>query len=182
MKKLLSLILLVISVNLFAQIEKPITKGNVILGGSAGFGLSESVLSININPTAGFFVANGLALGFSPSFHFSGEIGDSGYNNLGTGLGVFLSYYFKIGIFINWYTGYSLDHRYSTASDYTYNRHYVGFGPSAGYALFLSENVALNFFIRETINVDIDSGGSTGSSTTTLSYGEYIGTGFTIFL
>jgi hypothetical protein len=182
MKHLLSLLLLTLSVSLFAQIEKPITKGNVMIGGSAGFGISESVLSINLYPTAGFFVADGLVLGFSPSFYFSGEIGDNNYNNLGTGLGVFLSYYFKIGIYINWYTGYSLDHRYNTAYDYTNNRHNIGLGPSAGYALFLSENVALNFFIRETINIDISSGSTNGSSTSTLSYSEYIGSGFTIFL
>ncbi len=62
------------------QSEKPIEKGQLMLGGAGSFGylseLSESEtsygqLSFSLDPSVGFFVAHGFALGVSPSVGFT---------------------------------------------------------------------------------------------------------------
>jgi hypothetical protein len=87
------LVILFSSIDGYSQIDKPITKGNIILGGSVGFscnpGSSNSnndyddsnqnyhynskhnYLSFSLSPSFSYFVADGLVIGLSPSFSYS---------------------------------------------------------------------------------------------------------------
>lgn len=83
------------SFDAYSQIEKPITKGNMILGGGVSFNYTPSTsknvydsdndtwdyeessksnsFSFNLSPSFGYFVTNGLVLGISPSFSYDYE-------------------------------------------------------------------------------------------------------------
>ena len=130
MKKIFLLALMGMFINLFSQTDKPINKGNYIIGGSVSgnylfdnyttYGQPEKVRMIDFgfNPTFGYFVAKGLALGISPSFNYQKEkqsfqyIGFSQwqsftYADYGFGIGPFLKYYFQNGFLIGLNINYS---------------------------------------------------------------------------
>jgi long-subunit fatty acid transport protein len=91
-KFIFPLVILFYSIDGYSQINKPITKGNIILGGAIGFscnpGISDSnndyddsnmdyhfsskqnFLSFSLSPSFGYFVADGFVLGLSPSFSY----------------------------------------------------------------------------------------------------------------
>lgn len=183
MKQLSVIALLLFSITLVAQDEKPTQRGNLMVGGSAHFSygsqLNESTsgsLSTSLSPSVGFFLADGFALGFSPSFSLTTELVDNDYTNLSTGLGVFLVNYFKFGLFIKGKIGYSLSH-YSIGSGYyaTANtNHGVYFIPEIGYAFFLGPNVALELSLQDRVTMHFDD--------IELFSRTYISAGFQIFL
>ncbi len=99
MKKALTLILLFTSLKISAQIEKPITKGNYIIGGSISgsyqsstnnetfydYDYNDGTFSIRQNkikntncdfvfsPNIGYFIFNGLSAGITPTFSISNQ-------------------------------------------------------------------------------------------------------------
>jgi hypothetical protein len=85
-------------------------KGSKLLGGSASIQFNDP-FSISLNPSAGIFVLNKLAVGSSLSLSFSSST-NSRYSS--AGIGPFARYYFgkskvqyfilaDVGIFRNWY-------------------------------------------------------------------------------
>jgi hypothetical protein len=180
MKQLIAYVLLACSVTLSAQIEKPITKGNRTIGGSAGLGFGEEYLTVSLSPSMGFFLTDGLLLGFSPNMGFSRNFGDYEHSDVDLGLGVFLRYYFRVGVYLRLSTAYGFTYRRDITYDYTDRYHRFYLGPGVGYAWFLNEKVSLDFFLRESVSINANTDELGGSAT--VSYNAYLGAGFTLFL
>jgi hypothetical protein len=99
-------IFLLTASNGMAQTEK----GSKLLGGSASIQFNDP-FSINLNPSAGIFVLDKLAVGSSISLSFSSNV-NSRYTSVG--IGPFARYYFgkskvqyfvlaDVGLYRNWY-------------------------------------------------------------------------------
>ena len=188
MKQLIICLLLVISIGLLAQSEKPIEKGQLMLGGGGSFGygseLSDSEttsgnVSFSLYPSVGFFVAHGFAMGVSPSIGFTSTFGDYTNNYTTLGLGVVLVKYFDIGIFIRgiFDYGYSLINYESYYGPEKTKDHSAAFIPAVGYAFFLGPNVALEIAINNKFNM-----GFRPEESSTFSTRSYFSAGFQIFL
>jgi hypothetical protein len=133
----LVLIIIFYSVDVYSQIEKPIKKGNITLGGDFNFNFSNNgsdtkytnpligsynhkskVISLSLSPVFGYFILDGLILGLSPSFSYKYDKSISTYSSLNEtweskghsysiGLSAFVKYYFKSCIFIGLESGYT---------------------------------------------------------------------------
>lgn len=188
MKQLIICLFLVISTGLLAQSDKPVEKGQLMLGGGGSFGygteLSDSEttsgnMSISLYPSMGLFVSHGFALGVSPSIDFSTSFGDYTNTNTSLGLDIFLVKYFDFGLFIRGSFGYdfgmiNLDPYYN-AEKMIY--HSVAFIPAVGYAFFLGPNVALEIAVNNKLNMEFRP-----EQTSTLRSRSYFSAGFQIFL
>lgn len=141
-------LVLVLSLNASAQIKK----GQWIVGGSAGFESSKfgddddsKVTSFNLSPNAGYFFINNLAGGARVSFQrMKEEEGDAASSFL---FAPFLRYYFlptpqKVNIFADASYGFG-SMKFGDESE-SYNQ----FAISAGPAVFLSPNTALEFTVQ----------------------------------
>jgi outer membrane protein len=145
MKKLIFLLFLAFSLNTFAQIEKPITKGNKILSGggtiqssTSGSGsFKQSVFSLSLNPGIGFFVINNLAIGLNTNIGYTNSSG-SGYYSLG--IGPYVRYYFNNGLFLKGDFSYNYLHSLNSSP---VKQKYHSFTPGIGYAFFLNQKVSL---------------------------------------
>ena len=184
MKHLFSIVLLLSTLNLLAQDEKPTQKGNLLLGGGGNiqYGTefdesSSGVFSFSLSPSVGFFLSDGFALGIGPSFSITSFISDYGNTYLGAGMNVFFVKYFDIGIFIRGSTGYSLSHTFDS-SDYgdDYSYHNIRVIPEVGYAFFLGPNVALELSLKDAFRIAFSDGSTSFFNTS----GVFVG--FQIFL
>jgi outer membrane autotransporter protein len=172
-KFFLALGILFYSINVYSQIDKPITKGNIILGGGGELGFSNSnydshstdydynskgtSFSFSLDPRFGYFVFDGFVLGLSPSFSYgfgkststSTYLGnpsdpmESKRHSYGIGLDVFVKYYFKNCIFIGLESGYLYSN--SKYSDENNATKYNSFSisPAVGYAIFITPKVSI---------------------------------------
>lgn len=184
MKHLFVLIFLVSTLNLFAQDENPTQKGNLMLGGGGNiqygseFGeTSSGVFSFSLNPSIGFFLSDGFALGFGPSFGIISYFSEYGDTYLGVGMNIFLVKYFGSGVFIKGSTGYALSHTFES-SEYgdDYNAHSIRIIPEVGYAFFLGPNVALELSLKDTFRIAFSDNSTSYYNTS----GVFVG--FQIFL
>jgi hypothetical protein len=141
MKKLLFALLMFASVAASAQIEKPITKGNMMIGGA----IKHSTMSIhltnfqfNASPSFGYFVANQLAVGIElPVSMFR----MSQIHNYSYGYSPFVRYYLKNGLFASvQFSHIFLDYQ-DINSIQSKNTQFM-FTPGVGYSYFLNKNVA----------------------------------------
>ena len=145
MKKLVLLFSLAFSLSAFAQIEKPITKGNKILSGGGSVQTSQAIkgdyvlntFSLSLSPGFGYFVIDNMAIGLNTSF---------GYTNLGpeaysVGLGPYAKYYFKNGLFLKAELGYNLLHGLGYGYSGNKQKEY-SMMPGIGYAFFLNSKVS----------------------------------------
>ncbi len=153
MKKLLTILLLaIISISVYSQIEKPITKGNLIVGGTGSLTLSlennisdsgpfvpAKGTSISLNPTLAYFVADNFALGLmgATSLFF-----DDGYKDQSIGIGPTISYYFNNGIF----SRSELLKTYGKGDNSKSDSFQFNIG--AGYALFINSRVSIEPIIK----------------------------------
>jgi len=186
MKNYIICILLVIATGLSAQSEKPIEKGQLMVGGSGAFAYgieltdtdnTNGEFSISLSPSVGLFVSHGFALGVSPTIYFSSIFGDYTDTYTGFGLGFFLAKYFDIGLFVKGTLEYDF---ISINRDYYEdpNRsHHVSIIPEVGYAFFLGPNVALELAIKNQIRMDFSPDQSAQYNSRT-----YFSAGFQIFL
>ena len=164
MKHLFVLIFLVSTLNLFAQDVNPTQKGNRMLGGGGTISYltvfdetSSGVLSLFLNPSIGWFLSDGFALGIGPTFFISHYFFEYGYTHLGIGTDVFLAKYFGNGIFIKGSTGYSLSHTFDSSSEFDNDNtsHAIRIIPEVGYAFFLRQNVALELSLANVFNITL---------------------------
>ena len=160
-----------------------ITKGNWMVGGSANFnstsyestsnGGSSSEgkgIGVTIYPTFGYFIADKLALGLSPSFGYSKTEGGNAYTSYGAG--PFVRYYLlkpekMINVLTHIGYSYGTDNSNSTSNILNFK---------AGPAIFLNSSVALEL----TLSYNISQLTSDSSSATYKSFN--IGFGFQIHL
>lgn len=126
----------------FSQVDKPITKGNIIISGGATIEYYEykyysknSVFSISLDPGAGFFVIDNLAIGLNTSIGYSKN---NSYHMTIVGIGPYVKYYFNNGVFVNLDT--FIDKIHENGGTNTTD---LSFSPGIGYAFFLNSKVSL---------------------------------------
>jgi hypothetical protein len=124
--------------------EYPITQGNMIIGGSAGFSFYRETpdggsvyknTNINLSPYLGYFIADNLSVGAGINFNLNKSSGSTGYS---FGLGPDVRYYFDMGLLLKTQISYSFYHYASGSKDNTF---YIK--PGVGYTIFLNSKVAL---------------------------------------
>ncbi len=156
MKNLITLLLIIISMNLFSQVEKPITKGNFLIGGSASGGYysqkytysssstanTTSAIDASLYPSIGYFIIDGLAVGLSLNASISEGLKENKYSSLGFGLGPFIKYYTPIGLFVGSKFNYSLSSAKFDSKKF-YNDNSINVSPEVGYAYFINSKVAI---------------------------------------
>lgn len=181
MKHLFVLIFLVSTLNLFAQDVNPTQKGNLMLGGGGfieyGFEFGETssgIFGLSLYPSVGFFLSDGFALGFRPSFSIS-HFSDWEETWLGVGMDIFIVKYFGSGIFIRGSTGYSFYHTFDS-SEYgdDSNSHLIEIIPEVGYAFFLGSNVALELSLMDIFRISISDESTSYRMITSVSVGFQI--------
>jgi len=149
MKKLALLLSLAFSINAFSQIEKPITKGNIMLSGGGSLSYMKSQLDystftskssgfyISLTPGASYFIIDNFAIGLNTTLTYSGLKNSKTYT---LGIGPKVTYYFNNGLFLN----ASVNYNYSKGiSNSDYVTKFFSFKPGVGYAFFLNQKVSL---------------------------------------
>ena len=201
MKHLIFILCIGYAVNSYGQTDKPITKGNMLLGGSAGFSYSNASsqyeytdqnfmpisqtnevtdLSLSLYPSVGYFVADGLAIGIAPSLSLTHyKSADNVYNAYAVGIAPFIKAYFTSGFFVSLQPGIS----YSTSKSGDDRTSTIQFyiNPALGYAFFINPKVSIEPSIGYLYNKDIYKYGSYTKETTKTSQ-LFFGIGFQIFL
>lgn len=119
MKYLFALLLIFCTLHGNCQIEKPIKKGNITLGGNVGFSYDaasgkykftdtsgqsfdatndQKTFSVYFGPDFGYFFIDGLLIGISPSFYYTREkFSEVIRNSYSIGITPFVKYYFNNG-------------------------------------------------------------------------------------
>ena len=153
MKKLITLLLILVSTNLFSQVEKPITKGNFLIGGSASGGYysnnnsgpyqggTYNELYANLYPTLGYFVLKGFAVGLSLNASINRELNSNKFFNLQGGFGPFLKYYTQFGLFTGGQIEYSISSAKNNSKKYS-DSNSILVHPNIGYAYFINSKIA----------------------------------------
>jgi hypothetical protein len=142
MKKYFFILFLFLASVSFSQIEKPITKGSMLIGGS----IKHSTLSIhftnfqfNASPSFGYFVADHFAVGMElPVSIFK----MSQIHNYSYGYSPFVRYYFNNGLFAS----VQFSQIFTDYQDINMIRNKMNYfvvAPGIGYSYFLNKNVAL---------------------------------------
>jgi hypothetical protein len=149
MKKIMLILCMILSAQCFSQIEKPITKGNVLISGGGTIqyqkdefttGPDQSSTShffITFNPGVAFFIANHLAIGLYIPVFYNGTSNNKYYS---LGIGPIIRFYFNNGIFLKGEASYSYIHNLSSSQT---NEKFLSVTPGAGYAFFLNQKVSL---------------------------------------
>ncbi len=180
---------LCLPLSLLAQVEKPIEKGNALLGGRFGGYYStgeEEVVSLNYKhynlsclPDVGYFFIDNLALGltFPLNIYWTKQLPIISNYEIGksysVGLGPFLKYYSNNGII----TVLSITYNHYYYKYHQANPHrYSGFqiSPGAGYAIFINQKVSLEMTVSYQYNYTSD--------TMDKEHSVHLNAGFQIFL
>ena len=204
-----SLLLLAVNLNLYSQdppLNKPIAKGNLITGGDLDFGFSNSIseityldpvytseskstnLSLSINPKIGYFITNGLAIGFMPSFEYRHskytnqsipELDPNEGHGIGTGISIFIKYYLKNCIFFELESGYT-SYKSKSTGDYVSSNRDFKIIPSFGYAIFINQKVSIepkiNYEFHDSLSdsPDVRSNGQSNKFSFTMGFNIFI--------
>jgi hypothetical protein len=166
MKYLLALILICYTVDANCQIDRPIKKGNIVLGGGAGFTYSNSYgsykvfdpdngqyyyqnsdqesVSFSFGPLFGYFIIDGLEIGISHSYSYNQQK-YSNYKGITNSIGIdpFIKYYFNNGFFTGLESGYNYSISKQQGFDYRRKYSYLSINPSIGYAIFINSKVSI---------------------------------------
>ncbi len=151
MKNLLFATLFFVTIAATAQIEKPITKGNMMIGGTMQLTKWSSHfnnIQFNASPSFGYFVANHLAVGLElPVSVFK----MSQIHNYSYGYSPFVRYYLKNGLFASFQFSHIFVDNQDINSIQSKNTQFM-FTPGVGYSYFLNKNVAFEggVFYEET--------------------------------
>jgi hypothetical protein len=123
----------------------PIRQGNWMIGGSVGslgYSFESESFNIQVNPRAGYFVSDGVAIGAQANLSFRTSDGETGSSNeWGYGIAPFVRYYFPGGA--------SATGRFFGQGDIGIGGSSAGdnvslnLGLNAGYAHFITQTVAL---------------------------------------
>jgi hypothetical protein len=144
-KNLLFLICLLVPALANCQTEKPIKKGNIILGGTGSFNYNKSTYSdfgendskqynINLYPSFNYFLINNLALGATVNLGYTHQ---ENINSKSLGFGPNVKYYFTNGILLR------SDASYSLSSSWGARSRSFALEAGAGYAFFINSKVSI---------------------------------------
>ena len=184
MKKITTLqaLTIIIIVLFTVSVNAQITKGNWMVGGTGFFTNStvktefkntgqtsnDSGYGLNIQPNIGYFVADKLVLGLTPSISYSKNNNNSGSGNFGYGGGPFARYYLlKTDNMVNVLT--QVGYQYFLNS--TTEGHTDVFVVKAGPVLYLNSSVGLEL----TVDYEIDKFNSQSSISTFKTFNVRIG-------
>jgi hypothetical protein len=150
MKKLFLLILTVLSLNAFAQIEKPLAKGNGMIAGSGSISYrtsqSESggptskttIFNISLSPSYSYFIIDNLAIGLNATISYYKQESNGTYS---LGAGPIARYYLKNGLFINLETSFGYLHGLNSNTE---TDRFLSLKPGLGYAFFINPKVSID--------------------------------------
>lgn len=184
MKYLIILASLLITFSLFGQNEKPIKKGNFLLGGYANFSYQtqeEESYQVGISPSIGFFVANNVSIGLRPTFgYYRNNSGDQTFQQRTIGAGPFIKCYFNSGFLVEldsyflWGKNMS-EHGIFGSSEREFKQ--IMLSPGIGYAFFINNKVSIETkLIYNIVNYSYENDDSENYQSLLL------GLGFQIFL
>ncbi len=142
-----------------AQIEKPITKKHLLVGGSFGFLMSNStdtdpdglkifggkIRAIESDLYCGYFLLNRFAIGIKPDFEVKWEELWNNYSKTKTRtfiLNSFLRYYFRFGLFGEGTIGIGTSNSWSN-SDLWRKREVFSWSLGVGYSIFITNRFAI---------------------------------------
>ncbi|WDF69795.1 hypothetical protein PQ465_05315 [Sphingobacterium oryzagri] len=126
---------------------EPIKQGNWMVGGSVGnigYSFEGDQFNINLNPRAGYFVTDGLAIGAQANLGFTAISGDDNVYNYG--ISPFVRYYFPGG---------------ASASSRFFGQGDIGIAgsrPGSDVSLALGANVGYAHFITQTVALEVMAG------------------------
>jgi len=198
MKYVIAIFLIFYAIDCRSQIDKPIKKGNIQLGGSAGisyFNLNErykvvnadgqyqdhtnevKYFSFSLRPSFGYFIVDGLVIGISPSFSYTRSSNNASSGSVNRfGIEPFTKYYFNNGFFIGMKSGY-----YFTTQKEPENKSYeLSFNPSIGYAFFINPKVSIEPSLEYSFSKNIIN--NSVINTISKENGIFFAIGFHIFL
>lgn len=139
MKKSILMLFFFLPLFAYSQVEKPIKKGNFILGGSGSVGNLDIALSggkgfsINVNPTCDYFFIDNLAAGVTALIGYGKHYGSV---TTSFGVGPNIKYYLDNGVF------FRTDLYASNAkNDFSDSRN-LTFKIGLGYAIFINSKVS----------------------------------------
>lgn len=152
----------------------PIQQGNWMIGGSVGnigYSFEGEIFSISLNPRAGYFVTDGLAVGLGVLGSFTAVSGQD--NVFGYGVSPFVRYYFP--------EGSSSTGRFFAQGDVGI----AGSSPGSGASLALGANVGYAHFITQSVALEATIGYNYSKATVSGSSGQSglgAAVGFQIYL
>jgi hypothetical protein len=164
--------------------EKPIKRGDMIIGGGASLGFDNqrytsgtltniyNTFNFGVSPRVLFFIVDRLALGAHVNFGFGLTNNSFSYY---TGIGPELRYYTNTGLFLK--TG--LSYLYSHYE--TFNLNSLNITPGIGFAIFLNNNIALEPILTYDLDLEFRNSEISSNSTNTTHH-VGVGLGLTIFL
>jgi len=148
----------------FGSANAQTEQGNLLLGGNLAnirIGVVDAGgSSISINPNAGYFVADGIAVGASLPIAFSGNSYDGFGGKYSTsttsfGLGAFGRYYFSTGNPLSFFGGLSLGiNSYSYKSKFTPTSGSVSTNSDSDTDFYSILSVGAVYFLNESIGVE----------------------------
>ncbi len=153
--------------SMFGQSDKPILKGNIILGGSLNGYYSKELINgqsnfsynLGLTPSLAYFVTKGLAIGISPLCTYSK---DNNTKDLSLGFSTSVGYYFDNGFFLTiapqYFNNKTYNHYSNINIDENYQYNTFGISADLGYAYFIKSNVALipaiSYYIQKRFQLD----------------------------
>ena len=152
----------------------PIQQGNWIIGGSVGnigYSFEGEIFNIELNPRAGYFVTDGIAVGLGLTGLFTAVSGQD--NVFGYGVAPFVRYYFP--------EGSSSTGRFFAQGDVGI----AGSSPGSGASLALGANVGYAHFITQSVALEATVGYNYSKATVSGSSGQSglgAAVGFQIYL
>ncbi len=152
----------------------PVQKGNWIVGGSLGslgYSFEGKNFNISVNPRAGYFVSDGIAVGLGVTGSLAAVSGED--NVWGYGVAPFVRYYFP--------EGSSASGRFFAQGDVGIS----GSSPGSGASLALGANVGYAHFITNSVALEASLGYNYSKATVSGSNGQNglgVALGFQIYL
>ena len=153
---------------------EPIRQGNWMVGGSVGnigYSFESDMFNINLNPRAGYFISDGLAIGAQASLGLTAIKGDDNVYNYG--IAPFVRYYFPGGA--------STSGRFFGQGDIGI----AGSSPGSDVSLALGANIGYAHFITQTVALEVMAGYNYSKANINAGGGHSglgVGVGFQIYL
>jgi hypothetical protein len=143
MKKYLLCAFLFVSVSGFPQTEKPITKGNMMIGGNLSFASNDIHMyhfSLDASPSFGYFLFNNFAVGLDVPVQYMRL---SQLNEYSIGVSPFVKYYANNGLFATFKYGEHFNRYISTTTMSMYDSRNFSLTTGIGYSYFIGNKVSL---------------------------------------
>jgi hypothetical protein len=140
MKKILLSLLILLPLISYSQIDKPIKKGNINMGGNGSISKlnfrdsNDKIFSAYINPACNYFLIDNLATGLTASLGYN-KI--NGVKSTSYGIGPNIKYYLNNGILLR------AESLISKSTGNTSDTKTFTFKSGIGYAIFINSKVSI---------------------------------------